>query len=328
MMRLMGAVCRQEPISAGWWCKRGYACIVKVEARVSVVVPVFNGERYLGEALESVLVQTRPADEVLVFDNASTDSTISIATSILGSDGVRTSDANYGAVANFARAAREASGEFLVWLGADDRLEPEHIERCLAELVKHPKSAGCLPGVRFIDPDGGHLRDTSDMELASPSPRVRLRSFVRRNRWTEFYCLYRRAAALQVPLNPRDFATDVLFTWWILLRGPLAVVEEPLLVYREYPNKSVEDMAKAQDPNAPQLHWRKVRLWLRLWSMTKDPGVAPRVGAIARNELLRCLIRGPWLLHFREDVMLRWPIMGRRVKRLVRRLQGRGGGSA
>src|SRR4051812_47948448 len=92
-------------------------------ATVSIAIPVFNGERYLRAALASVLAQTRPADEVLVMDNASTDRSREIAESLLPG-AVRTAETNRGAVANFNRAVQEASGEYFAWLAADDLLAP------------------------------------------------------------------------------------------------------------------------------------------------------------------------------------------------------------
>ena len=85
-----------------------------------IAIPVFNGERYLRESWASALAQTRPADEVLVMDNASTGTgTREIAESLLPG-AVRTAETNLGAVANFNRAVEEASGGRFAWLAADD----------------------------------------------------------------------------------------------------------------------------------------------------------------------------------------------------------------
>ena len=288
---------------------------------MSIVVPVFNGEVYLRGALESALAQTFPAHEVLVFDNASTDSSVAVATDILGANSVYTSDRNRGAVHNFNGAARAATGDLILWLGADDLLEPHHLEHCVAALRANPTSVACLPGIQFIDQDGRKLRKTSDVPLSRPQLDVRLRSFLRRPRWTEFYCLYRREALFSGNEISNEWGSDVLFTWWFLLRGPLAVISEPLLNYRELPSKPPEVTEKAIDPAAHAQHWRHLRMWGRLWSMTKDPELPGNSGRIGRRELLLCWVHGSWLRHLARDIGFRWPVIGGPMKRFDRRIR-------
>lgn len=274
---------------------------------VSVVIPVFNGAEHLGEAIESVLGQTRPPAEILVFDNASTDSSRQVALGLLPPSAVTTYEENAGAVANFNRSAAGASGDFVLWLAADDRLAPHHLERCWEALAADPTSPACLPGIQFIDVDGEPLRVHTDRELGSDDPATRLRSLLRRPRWTEFYCLYRAEALRASPMVMPDFGADVLLTWWFLLRGPMTVLDEPLLQYRVYPSKSMTEMAAALGSGVQAEHWRKIRLWRRLRDMTRDPSVDPGTARVARRELVTCLGHHTWIGHLAEDVMYRWP---------------------
>ena len=80
---------------------------------VTVAVPVHNGEAYIAEALSSVLAQTRPADEVLVFDNASTDASTAIAQQFLPSSSIRESETHLGAVATFNPAVDQSAGDLV-----------------------------------------------------------------------------------------------------------------------------------------------------------------------------------------------------------------------
>lgn len=273
---------------------------------VSVVIPVFNGAEYLGEAIESVLEQSQPPAEVLVFDNASTDSSRQVALNLLPPAAVRTFEENAGAVVNFNRSAAAASGEFVLWLAADDRLAPRHLELCSDALAADPTSPACLPGIRFIDVDGEQLRLHTDTALGSHDAATRLRSLLRRPRWTEFYCLYRREALLASPMVMPDFGADVLLTWWFLLRGPLTVIDEPLLEYRVYPSKSMVEMASSLGSGVKVEHWRKIRLWRRLRDMTYDPEIDARTARVARRELATSLGHHTWLGHLTEDLMYRW----------------------
>src|SRR4051812_25092162 len=69
--------------------------------RISVGIPAYNESRYIEEAITSVISQTRPADEILVFDNASTDGTDRIAARLLSDGAVRRASNNVGAAENF-----------------------------------------------------------------------------------------------------------------------------------------------------------------------------------------------------------------------------------
>jgi glycosyltransferase involved in cell wall biosynthesis len=283
---------------------------------ISVAIPVYNGERYLAEALTSALGQTHRPSETLVFDNCSTDATREVAETLIPAADVRVSAVNLGAVANFNRAVTESRGTYFAWLAADDRLAPEFLERCLRALEDAPEAAACLPGIRFIDPDGCPQEVRHDALLADSRPSVRLRAFLRRPRWTEAYCLYRRDALLASPMLRDEYGTDVLLTWWFLLRGPLAVVTDPLLDYRVYPQKTVAEMAATLNPQAHHEHWRKARIWRALWRATSAPDVPRPTRRAARRELVSGLCHRDWVGHLYEDVRLQavsWRLaLGRR----------------
>ena len=92
-------------------------------ATVSILIPCFNAERYLGDTLASALAQTRPADEIIVVDDHSTDTSRAIATR--HGSAIRLLE-NHGRGASAARnlAMRSARGGYLQFLDADDLLAP------------------------------------------------------------------------------------------------------------------------------------------------------------------------------------------------------------
>lgn len=285
---------------------------------VTIAIPVHNGAAHLAEAIESARTQTVPVD-IRVFDNASTDTTAEIGRRILGDGAVVVNAANLGAAENFNNAVRQTDGEFVAWLAHDDRLRPRFVEACLQALEANPDAPACLTGIQFTDSTGAPTRVHSDPDLAS-APRTRLRSFLRRRRWTETYSLYRREWLERSPLFGSEGGADVLLTWWFLLRAPLAVVSEPLLEYREYPLESVDQAtAKARAASAPGTarvqHWHKVRLWRRLWAMTRDTDLDPKVARTARRELL-LLVAWPGIVFWvADDVLDRWPGIDRSLRR-------------
>lgn len=105
--------------------------------RVSVVVPVYNGERYLGEAIESVLAQTHPADEIVAVDDGSTDGSIGILKRYAGVRIVR--EPHAGAAQARNRGVEEASFELIAFLDADDLWHGERLEREMQALGEAPE---------------------------------------------------------------------------------------------------------------------------------------------------------------------------------------------
>jgi glycosyltransferase involved in cell wall biosynthesis len=113
--------------------------------RLSVVMPVRNGARWLAEAIDSVVRQTLSDLELLVIDDGSTDETPQILREWLGRDGrirlLRQKDLGLVAALNYGLA--EARGRFLARLDADDRAAPERLERQIRVLDNDP-SIGLL----------------------------------------------------------------------------------------------------------------------------------------------------------------------------------------
>lgn len=105
--------------------------------RVSIGVPVFNGERDLPGLLQSLVTQSYRNLEIIVCDNASTDYTREVCERFSRNDDriryIR-NDVNIGAVGNFNKVAAEARGQYFMWAAADDVFHPDYITCCLREL--------------------------------------------------------------------------------------------------------------------------------------------------------------------------------------------------
>lgn len=123
--------------------------------KVSVIIPAYNGAKYLGEAIQSVLHQTYSNFELLVVDDASTDDTSNVIRRfrdvrikyILHSE-------NRGAVAARATGVRTSTGEIIAFLDQDDLFHPAKLATHVAFLARHPK-IGLTYNSRF------ELRDSS-----------------------------------------------------------------------------------------------------------------------------------------------------------------------
>lgn len=104
---------------------------------VSVIIPVFNGEKYLAAALESVLDQSLRPAEILVVDDGSRDKSADIARSFSGVTLISQPHRGLGAARN--RGVRQASGNYLAHLDADDLWLPDKLAVQSEEFRKHPQ---------------------------------------------------------------------------------------------------------------------------------------------------------------------------------------------
>jgi glycosyltransferase involved in cell wall biosynthesis len=119
---------------------------------VGVVIPCYGQEHYLGEAIESVLAQTRPADEILVVDDGSPGDAAAVVGRYPGVRLVRQANAGIAEARN--TGLRESRSRYLIFLDADDRLLPNAIAAALAGFADHPDAALVAGICRRIDEAG------------------------------------------------------------------------------------------------------------------------------------------------------------------------------
>ena len=124
---------------------------------VSIVVPVWNGETHLRESLDSILAQTYSPLEVIVVDDASSDSTPQIIDSY--GDRVRRlrQPATRGIYGNANDGIAVANGELIGVFHADDVYLPEMVEREVGWLLAHPEAAAVYCAVVFVTQDGAEF---------------------------------------------------------------------------------------------------------------------------------------------------------------------------
>ncbi len=124
---------------------------------VSVVLPVYNGEKYLKEAIESVLAQTYRTWELIVVDDGSTDQSLAIAREYAEKDGrIRVvSQENQKLPKALNKGFSLAKGEFYSWISGDNRYLPGFLEKMVEELQKHPK-ADMVFGNQYLIDDAGN----------------------------------------------------------------------------------------------------------------------------------------------------------------------------
>ena len=127
-------------------------------ALISVIIPVFNGEKTIYKTIESLLKQTFSHLEILVIDDGSTDSTVEIVKSIFDSRLHIYSYPNAGISANRNRGLGKATGEYLSFIDADDLWASDKLEAQLNALLKHPQAALAYSWTDYIDMNGNFLK--------------------------------------------------------------------------------------------------------------------------------------------------------------------------
>lgn len=131
--------------------------MVSKPARVSIGMPVYNGARYLSAALDSLLKQTFSDFELIISDNASTDTTARICREYAARDRrIRyfRNDRNIGAAPNMNRVLELSAGEYFKWAAHDDLHAPGYLEKCIAVLDDKPLVVLCHSQTQHIDSNG------------------------------------------------------------------------------------------------------------------------------------------------------------------------------
>lgn len=124
---------------------------------VSVVIPLFQTQRYIAQALASVLAQTFTNFEVLVIDDGSTDAGPAIARAVPDPRVRVITQQNRGLAGARNTGIAHARGEVIAFLDADDLWQPEKLERHAAHLQANPDAGVSFSSSRFIDDDGAPI---------------------------------------------------------------------------------------------------------------------------------------------------------------------------
>ena len=130
--------------------------------RVSVVIPAYNHEKYVGECIQSVLDQTYQDFEIIITDDGSSDGTANVIKEFDDSRiQLYTHASNKGACTAANNCIRKAAGEYIAVLSSDDAWEPTKLEKQVAYLDAHPEIGAVFTKVAFVD-EAGNLIGPSD----------------------------------------------------------------------------------------------------------------------------------------------------------------------
>ncbi|MGB7444381.1 MAG: glycosyltransferase family A protein [Coleofasciculaceae cyanobacterium] len=218
----------------------------KAEPRVSIGLPVYNGEQFLREALDSILTQTFTDFELIISDNSSTDGTEEICREYAAKDQrIRyyRNEQNLGAAGNYNRAFELAKGEYFKWAACDDICQPAFIETCVKVLDYQPEVVLCYPKTAFIDKQGKFKSNYEDeLHLDSPKIAERYQQYHRRfrlkQRCNSVFGVMRTSVLRQTPLIGNYAGSDIPLLAELALRGKFYEVPEYLFWRRLHQESS------------------------------------------------------------------------------------------
>ncbi len=205
---------------------------------VCVGIPVYNGERYLAAALESLLMQTYENIKIFICDNCSTDATNSICSAFMRSDRrisyIRNSH-NIGGTPNYNKCFSFCDTKYFFWLAHDDVLDPYLLEKSVDLLERSPRLGLCHSAVRMIDGSGVPI-GINDNELkgaAAEEPWRRLRAVLREDPYCQsVFSLYRSDLLRKTTLLGSHHHADRVLLAEMALLAPFGYIAEPLFMNR------------------------------------------------------------------------------------------------
>jgi glycosyltransferase involved in cell wall biosynthesis len=219
----------------------------QVHPKISVGMPVFNGENYIEQAINSILAQTYTDFELIISDNASNDRTKDICRCYAKKDSrIRyyCSDTNIGAARNFNRTVELAKGEFFKWAAHDDTLAPEYLKRCLEVLEQDESLILSFPKTILVNHCGDMVSkyEVNMSNISSERPEARFRDLILVNHWCYgVFGLFRKSVLDATNLLASFPGSDRTFMAELGLAGRFYEIPEYLFYSRDHPERSIRN---------------------------------------------------------------------------------------
>jgi glycosyltransferase involved in cell wall biosynthesis len=204
--------------------------------KLSLGVPVYNGEPYLAKALDNLLGQDYQDFEIVISDNGSRDRTPQICQEYLARDAriryVR-HEHTVPPVGNFCRTLAAARGEYFTWTAVDDERPPGAISACVAALDENPAAVMAHgPVIADLVKQGTRVTIEHRMNLMATDVATRVQTYAEQVQYNGMlYAVYRREA-LQNATFKQHPGHDYLLPLQLCAQGRVAYTTTPMLVYR------------------------------------------------------------------------------------------------
>jgi glycosyltransferase involved in cell wall biosynthesis len=232
------------------------------ERKVVIGLPVYNGQKYLGAAIDSHLSQSFGDFDLVISDNGSTDATPEICADYASKDQrvkyLRSAE-NRGILWNHRRVldAIESPNQYFRWAGADDIMEPGLLLAMVTVLDTRPEVEAVVPDAKNIDEEGkiiGSAPRTLDFQSSDVLERARA-VLLANYQHVIAYGLLRASTLRLMRTGPNYPGWDPVFLWELVLRGEVVQPVGPVLLRRFHPGsisrvKTAKEMRKWVEPTA------------------------------------------------------------------------------
>ena len=227
--------------------------------KISIGLPVYNGEKYLEEALDSILAQTYPDFELIISDNASTDNTKEIC-HVYAEKNSRIryyrNKRNIGAAPNFGKVVKLAKGEFFKWAAYDDILAPDYLLKCINILSQDQSIVLCHSKSGRINEHGERIGNYNfPKKINSRKPHERYSAIIRDlyNSWILCFGVIRTSSLRRTPILGNFIGADKVLVAELGLMGRIYEIPEYLWFRRVHPQAYTEK--KRTISSHEKLHW-------------------------------------------------------------------------
>lgn len=229
--------------------------------RLVMGLPVYNGENYLRQTLDSILNQTYRDFKLIISDNASTDNTAAICQEYAQKDNriiYYRQAKNLGAAPNYNFVFQSGDAPYYKWVAHDDLLKPDYLCQCIEMLEQDSSLAIVHCPIEQIDANShslGVMREACDFRLNGDTPQDRLRKALWTYRNWDVFGVIRSEYMAKTHLHGDYLDADRIFLAEILLQGNMGYLSEPLFCLRVHQESYTQKMS--QTDNLSKQDWFK-----------------------------------------------------------------------
>lgn len=249
--------------------------------KVTIGVPVYNGEQFLRGALDALIAQDHPHIEIIISDNASTDGTQAICREYenrYANVRYHRNKENIGPSGNFQKVLSLAKGDYFMWAAHDDSWSTNYVSSLLAQLQETPTAVLATPLTKHVHDDLSDSKHSDDRPAPGKSRLANLRRFYKDHACTWIYGLY-RTEWVKSHVAELDhyvfYGGDMLWMVDIMLRFDVVGSEDAVISKRVRKSSFTP-----KDPVADRAAWKKIFRQLTHLSWHRPPSMPERLGAL------------------------------------------------
>lgn len=276
---------------------------------ISVALCTYNGENFIEEQIQSILRQTMPVDEIVVCDDGSKDTTISIIRCIAEKTKVRIrifkSEKALGVKKNFRKAIELCEGNYVFLSDQDDIWLPHKVETIMEWFTKHPNMSVVFTDAYLVNEHGvryekrtqyqgvGFRKFQQDMFCNGHGLEV----FMMANRATGATMAFKKES---VELREEDWGAvlhDEYITVKALIKDELGVILEPLIEYRQHPSQQVGSSISDKEIESVYGDWHffdpaKSLKHVERWRFDKSGRLSTYISMLKKRDEMRHSVMG------------------------------------